>query len=111
MKGMKTVIEKHRITIEILSGPSTGFFTAQPDGSSELRQYSGHHDQEPKGLEYLVATNIYTDKLVLRRREEYAKKSIVNLFTYEYHNDAAQDGQTPASKLPMERHCIKGNLN
>jgi hypothetical protein len=109
MKGTKTVIEKNRVVIESLNGVSTAFFTAQPDGRSELRQYSGNHDQEPKGLKGIMAINTYTDKLILYRRAEYATNgSPVNQFTYEDPN--FQDGQTPRSKLALQRHCIKGNL-
>jgi hypothetical protein len=107
MNGWKTVIEKHRIVIESLSGPSTCFFSAEPDGSSRLYQYSGRHDHEPSEHQHLMAVNTYTDKLVLRRREEYSGQSLVNDFTYEY----PQDGQTPRSKLPIQRQCIKGDLN
>jgi glycosyltransferase involved in cell wall biosynthesis len=107
MKGMKTVIEKHRIVIESLSGPSTCFFKAQPDGSSQLRQYLGNHNHEPSDSEQLMAVNTYNDKLVLRQREEYSKQSLVSLFTYEY----PQDGRTRDSKLPIQRQCIRGDLN
>jgi hypothetical protein len=102
MKGVNTVIEKHKIIIESLSGPSTCFFTPGSEGSSQLHQYSGHHDQDPKGLQHLMSVNTYTDKLVLRRREEYANHSLVNLFTYEYPSGG--------SKLPLTRRCIEGNL-
>ncbi|TKA72816.1 hypothetical protein B0A49_05480 [Cryomyces minteri] len=106
MKGIKTVIEKNRVIIESLGGPSTGFFKTQPDGSSQFHQYAGRHDNQPDGFQHLMAVNNYTDKLTLRRREEYANQTLVNLFTYEYPHDA----QTPGSKLPMTRKCIKGNL-
>lgn len=102
MKGVSTVIEKHKIIIESLSGPSTCFFTSDPDGSSQMHQYSGNHDQDPKGLQHLMSINTYSAKLVLRRREEYANHSLVNLFEYEYPSGG--------SKLPMTRRCIEGNL-
>jgi hypothetical protein len=112
MKGMNTVIEKHKIVVESFSGLSTCFFTTHPDGSFQLRQYSGKHDKDPKGLENLIAINTYSNKFVLHQRKEYAYQSLVNQFTYEYDNvSVAQHGRTSASKLPIERHCIRGNLN
>ncbi|KKY22813.1 putative glycosyl group 1 family protein [Phaeomoniella chlamydospora] len=106
MKGMKTVIEKHRIVIESLSGPSTCFLTSQPDGSSRLSQYAGRHDNEPAELTKLMAINTYTDKLILRQREEYCGQTISNLFTYDY----AQTGKRLRSKLPIQRRCLEGDL-
>lgn len=106
MKGMKTVIKKHKITIDSLTGPTTCFFTTHPNGSSQFHQYSGHHDQKPEGLYHLMAINTYTDKLVLRQREEYAHQKLVNQFTYEYPQGGSAD-----LKLPMERHCTSGKLN
>ncbi|KAK4984016.1 hypothetical protein LTR50_006855 [Elasticomyces elasticus] len=107
MKGIQTVVEKNRVVIESLNGPSTGFFTTQPDGSTQFHQYAGRHDSQPDGLQHLMAVNTYTDKLTLRRREEYANQSVINLFTYEY----PQDVQTARSTLPMTRECINGKLN
>jgi hypothetical protein len=107
MRGMKTVIHKNRIVIESLSGPSTCFLTAQPDGIKRLAQYAGRHEQEPSEPKQLMAVNTYTDKLVLRQREEYRGEAIVNLFTYEY----PQSGKKSDRKLPIQRQCLKGDLN
>ena len=104
MRGMKTVIQKQRIVIESLSGPSTCFTKVQPDGSLRLHQYSGRHSQEPRSSMQLTAVNVYGDGLVLRRREEYSKQSLVSSFAYEY-----SDGQTRGSKLPIQRQCTKGD--
>jgi glycosyltransferase involved in cell wall biosynthesis len=106
MKGMMTVIEKNRIIIETLSGPSTCFSKTRPDGSFQLFQYSGNHCQEPEDFDKLMSVNTYTDKLVLRQREEYSKTSLVNLFTYEYSNDSQTQGA-----LPMQRSCSRGDMN
>jgi len=107
MKHTKTVIEKHKIVIESLSGPLTCFLTAQPDGSSRLSQYTGRHDQEPPESKQLVAVNTYTDKLVLRQREEYRGQALVNLFTYEYPQARKRSGL----KLPIQRQCLRGDLS
>jgi hypothetical protein len=115
MKGMKTVIEKDRIVIESLSGPSTCFVTAQLDGSFQVAQYSGCHHQEPEGLQHLMSINTFSEKLFLRRREEYAHQSRVNLFEYEHsdENAAKQGGKLrkPNCKIPIRRRCIEGTLN
>lgn len=105
MRGIKTTIAKQRVIIEGVSGPSTGFFKNQPDGSPQLHQYSGRHEQEPSGSQHLLAINTYTDKLVLCRREEYVRQSLANVYTYEY----SQDSSNATSKLPISRHCIEGN--
>ncbi|KAH8586586.1 glycosyl transferase [Bisporella sp. PMI_857] len=106
MMGMKTIIEKNKIVIESLNGPSTCFLTVQQDGSKRLAQYNGRHDQEPGETKQLMAVNTYTDKLVLRQREEYRGQVIVNLFTYEY----SQGGKKASRKLPIQRQCLKGDL-
>jgi glycosyltransferase involved in cell wall biosynthesis len=109
MKGMKTVIEKHRIIIESLSGPSTCFLAAQEDGSLRLSQYTGRHNKETSESaqsEKLTAVNIYSNKLVLRRREEYKAQKLVNVFTYEY----PERKRRSKSKLPIQRQCIQGDL-
>ncbi|KAH9206430.1 glycosyl transferase [Leptodontidium sp. 2 PMI_412] len=105
-KGMKTVIHKNRIVIESLSGPSTCFLAAQPGGVNRLSQYSGRHDHEPSDSAHLMAINTYTDKLILRQREEFRGKEVVNLFTYEYQQDDKKSGR----KLPIQRQCLKGDL-
>jgi hypothetical protein len=110
MKGWRTVIDKHRIVIESLSGHSTCFFRADPDGSLQLYQYSGSHNHEPSDHERLMAVNTYTDKLILHRREVYNGQLLVNVFTYEYPEDTPI-GQALRPKLPMQRECIEGNLN
>lgn len=107
MKHIKTVVGKHRITIESLNGPSTCFVTPQPDGTSRMTQYSGRHEKEPEDLKNLMAVNTYTDKLVLRQREEYKGQEVVNLFTYEY----PQGKKRSSKKLPIQRQCLRGELN
>jgi glycosyltransferase involved in cell wall biosynthesis len=105
MKGMKTVIEKkNRIVIESLNGYSTCFLASQPDGSKRLSQYTGHHDSEPSEASKLIAVNIYTDKLVLRQREEFNGEKLVNSFTYQYSQEKSK------SKLPIQRQCINGDF-
>lgn len=107
MKGMKTVLEKNRIVIESLSGPSTSFFTTDSDGTSQLHQYSGLHAKKPEGLDKLMAVNTYADGLVLQRREEWAWSAIVNAFTYDY----AQNDQRSGPRLPIQRQCVAGTLS
>ncbi|KAI9049445.1 hypothetical protein LZ554_006477 [Drepanopeziza brunnea f. sp. 'monogermtubi'] len=106
MKGMKTVIEKNRIVIEGLGGSSTCFLTVQPDGSRRLSQYTGQHDREPTDPKTLMAVNTYTDKLILRQREELRSANVINLFVYDYPQ--ARKGSN--GKLPMQRQCLKGDL-
>lgn len=103
MRGTKTILEKHRIIIEGLDGPSTGFFRTQSDGCRQIRQYSGKHDKEPNDDQHLMAINTYTDKLVLRRREEFTNH--VNHYEYEY----PLEGPDPGSKVPILRRCLKGD--
>lgn len=107
MKGMRTVVEKHRITIESLGGPSTCFLSTQTDGSFRLVQYTGRHDKEPGDSKKLMAINTYGDKLILRKREEYGGGKLVNSFTYEY----PQNDKKLRSKLPLQRECVEGELN
>ncbi|KAH7400444.1 hypothetical protein BKA64DRAFT_481996 [Cadophora sp. MPI-SDFR-AT-0126] len=104
-RGMKTIIHKNRIVIESLSGPSTCFLAAQSDGASRLSQYSGRHDHEPSDSKQLMAINTYTDKLILRQREEFREQRVVNMFTYEYREDGKKSGH----KFPMQRQCLKGD--
>jgi glycosyltransferase involved in cell wall biosynthesis len=104
MKGIKTVMKKDKIMIESLSGPSTCFLQEQPDGGSQLHQYSGSLTQEPSNSETLMAINTYTERLVLRQRQEFAMKKMVGLFTYEYTDQ-------PHTRLPIQRQCIKGDLS
>ncbi|KAB8236516.1 glycosyltransferase family 4 protein [Aspergillus alliaceus] len=107
MKGRKTVIESNRVITESLNGPSTGFFESTPDGTFRLYQYSGRHENKPSGNQHLTAINTYTDKLILRQREEFSGGSLTNEFTYEYSTDV----QARKSKLPVRRQCIRGALN
>jgi hypothetical protein len=112
MKGMKTVIKKNKIVVESLKGPSTCFFMTQPDGTLTLQQYTGRHDKQPSGLDKLQSINHYSKKLVLLRREEYAYNARVNLFTYEYPDNAKGSRlRGIRSRLPIQRQCIEGNLN
>ncbi|ORY18988.1 putative glycosyl transferase [Clohesyomyces aquaticus] len=105
MKGTKTIIEKNKIVIESVNGPSTCFFAIQPDKSLRLAQYAGRHDTEPTEPKQLMAVNTYTDKLVLRRREEYNKQAIANAFEYDY-----PVGKNSRSKLPLQRRCVDGDM-
>lgn len=107
MRGTKVVFQKDRLTIESLTGPSTCFVIERPGDRFELRQYSGEHDEQPEGLQHLMAINTYSDKMALLRREEYAKQSLVNAFIYEY----PQNGPKPSLKLPIHRRCIQGRLD
>ncbi|KAJ5949879.1 hypothetical protein N7454_001463 [Penicillium verhagenii] len=99
--GWKTTIEKDRIVIESLTGPMTCFYRPLPDRTARLYQYSGNHAQEPEDQSKLVAINTYSDKTILRRREEYKDKQVINDFTYEY-------AEAGAKKLPIQRNCTAG---
>jgi glycosyltransferase involved in cell wall biosynthesis len=110
VKGMKIVVQKHRIMIESLSGPSTCFVATQVDGSLQLSQYKGVHDQEPSESKQLLAVNTYTDKLVLRQREEYRGQKIANQFIYAYPEGGKGLLRRSGSKLPFQRECVKGDL-
>jgi hypothetical protein len=111
IQGTTIEVEKHRIVIDSLGGQSTCFFTAFRGGSSQLHQYSGLHNAQPKDMKNLMAINTYADKLLLTEREEYANASLVNLFVYEYAPENRKRRPSRASKLPMERKCIEGELN
>ncbi|KAL2831504.1 hypothetical protein BDW59DRAFT_131293 [Aspergillus cavernicola] len=106
-RGWKTMIEKNRIVIESLNGLTTCFKRPQADGSLLLYQYSGNHTHLPKDLSQLLAINTYTDKLILRRREEYKSSKVVNDFTYEYAEGRKKFGRR---KLPIQRQCTAGEL-
>lgn len=106
MKGMKTVIEKkNRIVIESLNGHTTCFLAPQSDGSIKLSQYTGRHATEPSDSSKLIAVNTYTDKLILRQREEFNGEKLINFFTYQYPQDKKRK-----SKLPIQRQCINGDF-
>ncbi|KAE8151472.1 hypothetical protein BDV25DRAFT_171424 [Aspergillus avenaceus] len=107
MKHRKTVLENDRVVTESLGGPSTCFFETIQDGTLRLYQYSGRHDSKPSDKKHLTAINTYTDKLVLRQREEYNGTAFVNEYTYEYPSD----GQKKRSKLPVQRQCVRGALS
>lgn len=102
LKGTTTTLGKNKMTTENFSGPSTWFWSAETDGSLRVSQYSGSHDSQPTESKQLMAINTYSEKLVLQHRETYAKGKIANTFSYEY--------ETPSSKLPMQRRCIKGEI-
>lgn len=108
MKGMRTQIHKRKIVIESLNGPATCFCTSQPDGNFTVQQYSGNYDTQPSKMDKLVAINTYSPKLVLLRREEYGNNQPMNVFLYDYPTDSKLKGLR--SRLPSQRHCIKGNL-
>ena len=103
---LNTVIHKHRVEIQRLDGPLTGFYTTLQDESICLRLYFGDHYEEPTGTAQLVAINTYTDELVMRRREEYNKGTVTDIFTYEYK----QHDRPASSKQPLARYCIYGKL-
>lgn len=104
--GWKTTIEKDRIVIESLTGPMTCFYRPLPDRTARLYQYTGLHAQEPEDQSQLVAINTYSDKVILRRREEYKNKEVINDYTYEYPES---DGKK-LPKLPIQRQCTSGEL-
>ncbi|KAF2667969.1 glycosyl transferase [Microthyrium microscopicum] len=106
MKGMKTVIMKNRIAVENIDGPTTCFQSSQADGTYQLHQYKGHFDAKPPGIENMMAVNTYSSKLVLLKREEWAKCKLVNTYEYEY------TGNDPNRyhKLPIQRRCVEGDL-
>ncbi|KAL4937830.1 hypothetical protein BDV06DRAFT_202134 [Aspergillus oleicola] len=106
-RGWKTMIKKDRIVIESLNGLTTCFSRAQADGTTLLYQYSGDLTHEPKDQKLLIAINTYTDKLVLRRREEYSGSKPTNDFTYEYSEDSKS---SRGCKLPIQRQCTAGEL-
>ncbi|KAL5333162.1 hypothetical protein BJX70DRAFT_403870 [Aspergillus crustosus] len=106
-RGWKTVLEKDRIIIESLDGLTTCFTRAQAEGNTLLYQYSGNHTHEPRDQKQLLAINTYTDKLVLRRREEYKDGKPLNDYTYEY---AAESKKSSSRKLPIQRQCTAGEL-
>ena len=106
MKGNTTVVEKRRIVVESLNGPSTCFFVAQTDGTSRLYQYTGRHVTQPSESKQLTAVNTYTGQLVLVQREDYKDGNVNNLFTYDY-----EEGKRSKSKLPIQRQCHQGNSN
>ncbi|KAL4874591.1 hypothetical protein BJY04DRAFT_11897 [Aspergillus karnatakaensis] len=105
-KGWKTILEKDRVIIESLEGLTTCFTRAQAEGTTLLYQYSGNHTHEPRDQKQLLAINTYTDKLVLRRHEEYKGGKLLNDYSYEY----AETGNTKARQLPIQRQCTAGEL-
>jgi glycosyltransferase involved in cell wall biosynthesis len=105
MKGMKTVVEKKRITIESLAGNSTCFTFKEDDKSIRLSQYSGLHTTEPSDPKTLMAINTYSKRMILQHREEYKAGKLLNVFAYDYAEGRSR------GQLPMQRHCIEGALN
>ncbi|KAK5150465.1 hypothetical protein LTS14_010155 [Recurvomyces mirabilis] len=105
MKGIKVVVRNHRIAIESANGPSTCFVKPHVGSMQQLRQYNGRHKQEPTTTIDLVAVNIYSDRLALQQRAEYANGSCVRTYTYEYSSGQS----TAASRLPISRTCIDGD--
>jgi len=103
MKGIRTSIQRKRVTIDGLRGPSTGFFKRQSDGTVDFHHYSGRHETQPEGMGQLIAINNYSDKMLLQRREEYTKETVSNIYNYDY-----QEGATTGISLPSARSCIQG---
>lgn len=107
MQGTKTTIEKKRIVIDSLQGPSTGFFKPLPAGGSEFHLYSGRHEKQPESNGQLKFISTYTKDLVLLKKEEYWNQTISNIYEYEY----SQAGHPSGLNIPLSRNCIKGDMN
>ncbi|OQO03199.1 hypothetical protein B0A48_11454 [Cryoendolithus antarcticus] len=106
MRGIKTSLQKKgKVTIEGLKGPSTGFFKPTGKGEIEFHHYSGRHATQPTALGKLIAVNTYSKRMMLKRREEYQKESVSNIYAYEY----AEGNKATGSDLPISRECIKGD--
>lgn len=103
MRGMTTVLEKNRIVTETFSGPASWFWSTQADGTLRVAQYAGRHASEPTDSKNLKAVNTYNNKLVLQEREIYSKGQVANVYRYDY--------DTPTSKLPLQRECVRGDLD
>lgn len=103
MKGIKTVMEKKKVTIGSLTGPSTCFFQPASNGNIDMYQYAGSHQTQPEGRAGLVAINSYNSSLILQRKEEYTNGALANRFVYEYPRDNK-------SRLPIQRRCVQGQL-
>lgn len=110
MRGTTVSMGKKRVTMEGMFGPSTGFFVArsggsifssQSNGPVDFHVYSGRHKTQPEDQAKLVAVNSYDRSLVLRKKAEYAKEAVTNLYEYEY-------GKAEGSRIPMQRNCITG---
>lgn len=103
MKGVKTSIQRKRVVIEGLKGPSTGFFMPSVKGEVLFYHYSGRHEKQPEALGQLIAVNAYTKNMVLKRREEYKKNVVNNVYTYDY-----EEGKLNGTSLPVARQCVTG---
>lgn len=106
MKGMKTVIKRKRIVIETISGDMTGFHSYKEDGTQQLHLYTGKYDAQPTDYSKLVSVNTYSGRLLLLKKEEYAKGEVINVYEYYYPDD----GKNSSSKIPDERRCTIGKL-
>lgn len=104
MRGIRSQMKGNRVLTQSFEGESTGFLKTAENGNIEFHQYSGNHKTQPEDATKLRAINTYDDKMVLRRREEYVKGAVDNIFTYEY----AIEGN---SKIPVSRNCIAGSLH
>ncbi|KAK5170096.1 uncharacterized protein LTR77_004680 [Saxophila tyrrhenica] len=111
MRGTVVKMGKNRLTMEGMLGSFTGFFqtpsgasvfTSQRNGPVEFSLYSGQHATQPENQTKLISVNQYGPGLLLRKKEEYTKEAISNVFKYEYPEQMG-------SRIPIQRHCVKGN--
>lgn len=106
MKGTKVTLHKNsRIVVESGEGDYTCFFNKRLDGGFELRQFAGLHLTEPEGAGKLLVLNSYSEKLVLRRRQEYSKGTLSKEYIYDY----SADDPKRSKKLPISRKLIQGS--
>lgn len=111
--GTVTVMKSNRLVMHNLKTTSTGFIETQRDGSIKLWLYSGEHTTRPNNDTNLMSINLYSQRLEIVRRQEYAKGEIINDFVYEYEPRPGRfrlNKRSNQHRIPSVRHCVDGKL-
>ncbi|KAK0103063.1 hypothetical protein ONS96_005674 [Cadophora gregata f. sp. sojae] len=112
LHGMEVSIKRRRILIRNLDGTSTGFIHPVDGESFKLLQYKGDHKTEPSTNQSLIAINMYSNNMSLKRRVQMNNGNTVNDYVYEYRStDPGSSKRISKSDLlraPITRKGIAG---
>lgn len=112
LHGMEVSIKRRRILIRNLEGTSTGFIHPVDTDSFKLLQYKGDHKTEPSTNQSLIAINMYTKNMSLKRRVQMSNGNTVNDYIYDYRTpdmgSTRRISKTDLLKAPITRKGIAG---
>ena len=92
IKGMTSIVERNRVTIESFAGPSTLFWRMREDGRLLVSQYSGNHGQEPQAVAASQSDSTGQNKfekggdVLAVATVSLVNKQLISINTYEAHD-------------------------